>query len=334
MQLARGLEPIALRLARVDDCIYRIGDLASQWSLEGPLDIEQRRSGDINRSILAGIRPVPPMVWLLFSEAINHLRAALDNTVWYLLEQAQGPVTGAAATRVAMPNYADERSYEKWCAGRVKDGLPELSSAGVLGARIRSLQPFVDTDTSVPSMSEPLVALIGERVELAHPLSLLQAYSNTDKHRAIRLAAARSMASRPDEPLLGQDLRFRELRVGDVLATGKWGHPLLFETSTAVMMRRAEPYKAMVPPATELALLQRYVVELAIPTLAFGLAAPGALPPQVDLSDTGQTDAERLQCAGSRFATERLAALTQKRYVEAMQRGLQFPPVIDDTEEE
>ena len=78
--LPPDLVPVALRLARADEAVFEIADISSLWSMAGPLEMEQRRNGDRSTSVLTGIRPVPPRLWLLFSEAINHLRAAIDNT--------------------------------------------------------------------------------------------------------------------------------------------------------------------------------------------------------------------------------------------------------------
>lgn len=40
--------------ARVDECVFMIGDLVSKWSLEGPLDMQQVRRGDEVDTVLQG----------------------------------------------------------------------------------------------------------------------------------------------------------------------------------------------------------------------------------------------------------------------------------------
>jgi len=324
------LEPVLLRLARADELVFQIGELSAQWSMRGPLEIEQRRRGDQFKAILTGIRPVPPLLWLLFSEAINHLRAAIDNTVWYLFEQAHGPIDGPAAARVAMPIHSKPEQYEKWCKRRREDRLHELLPDCELGSRIRKLQPFVDDDAVVPSNGELVAHLQGDAIEYAHALTLLQGYSNADKHRAIRVAVTRSVASRPDRPFAGQDLRFRELQTGQVLASGTWGELLPIETNTAVMVQRPDPYVAMVPPARELGLLHQYVARVAVPFLTFGLELPGAIPPQAELGDTGETAAERISRGRWEFATDRLKTEMVRMYQEAMSDGPKFLPVVDE----
>jgi hypothetical protein len=79
------LEPVVPRLARVDDCIGEMADLSGQWSLDA-LDLKQLRQRDDRlRIIVSAVRPIPPVISMLFSGAINHLTAILDNTVWHLV---------------------------------------------------------------------------------------------------------------------------------------------------------------------------------------------------------------------------------------------------------
>ena len=330
--LPPDLVPVALRLARADEAVFEIADLSSLWSMAGPLQMEQRRSGDRSTTVLTGIRPVPPRLWLLFSEAINHLRAAIDNTVWALLEREHGPVEETAAPLVAMPIQADEEGFSRWWKRRGSRGLDGLVPGSQLHVRIRSLQPFVDTSSAVPSTNSLLAAIMDVEVEHAHPLSLLQAYSNGDKHRAIRVALTQSTATRMDQPFLQQQRGFSELRIGQVMASGKWGELIPIETSTAVMIQRPDPYSAIVPPATELSRIHEYVREVAIPTLTTGLVLPRLVPPHIDLGDNGETDQERLSNGRWQSATQRMDAVNQERFAAAMQADWNFPPVVDESD--
>jgi hypothetical protein len=328
--LPEELEPVALRLARVDECVFMIGVLVSEWSMEGPLDIQQVRRGDEVDIVLRGIRSIPPLVSLLFSEAINHLRAAIDNTVWYLVEREHGPLKGPRAHLVAMPILTREQALDDWVKKCEKAGLTVLGPNAVLGKRVRSLQSFADSATSIPSKNPLLAHLLGEEVEDAHPLLLLQAYSNADKHRAIRVAVARTTSSRHDEPFMAQDRSFKELRVGDVLARTTWGNPVMFDSSTAAVVERPEPFIAPVSPVKELSHLHRYVSQVAIPILVTGLELPHSLPPSVDLGDNDRSARERL-CDGSwDDADARLAPIIAERFSEAMNRDARFPDVVDD----
>lgn len=185
----------------------------------------QTRHGDRFTVRVLAIRAIPPRIFLLFSEAVNHLRAALDNVIWYLVERAQGPMTGHAATQVALPIYDDDLRFAAWQRRRVRAGVTACDSTTALGQRIRALQPFVDCASRIPSTMPMLAVLMGVEVEDAQPLVLLQGYSNDDKHRTIRVAVPRTTGGRVDHPPGGSDRAFVELRVGDVVAEGHVGSP-------------------------------------------------------------------------------------------------------------
>lgn len=323
------LEPVALRLARADECAFEIGDLISRWSLEGPLEFEQVRCGIEAETILKSIRPVPPRASLLFSEAINHLRASMDNVVWYLVEKEHGPLEGILATQVAMPIQPSPERMEAWMQRRVRGGLAAFSTESSLGRRLNTIQPFADVDSSVPSMGRRLAALIGQEVELAHPLHLLQHYSNADKHRSIRLAASRPFVSDDASPLLDQNLSHQDLRVGDVLGRTVWGEPVIMETNPAVMVQRPEPYSAWVNPVKELNALRKHVSEIVIPVLLTGLQLPAGLPPALDLHDDGKSIRERLSMGSWEDAEKRLGPILKARFEDALNRDLEFPNIVD-----
>jgi hypothetical protein len=217
--LPADLYPVAMRIARADECAYAMGELAALWSFEGPLDLEQVRSGDRFTTRVSMIRPIPPRISLLFSEAVNHLRAALDNVVWYMVEAAQGPVTGRTALKVNLPIHDDETKLDNWRRDRVGAGLTAFDSATTLGERIRSLQPFVDKSAGIPSTGTWLAAYTGTEVEPAYALKLLQGYSNDDKHRTIRVTVPRTSGGRVDR-VSAAPCAFVELKVGDVVSEG------------------------------------------------------------------------------------------------------------------
>lgn len=327
--LPSELEPVALRLARADECAFEIGDLISLWSLEGPLDIEQVRCGTEVETILKSIRPVPPRASLLFSEAINHLRAAMDNAVWYLVEKEHGPLEGMLATQVVMPIQQSPERMDAWIKRRLRDGLRAFSSESSLGRRLVAIQPFIDVDSSVPSMGKSLATLTGQEVEMAHPLHLLQQYSNADKHRSIRLAASRTFMSDDASPLMKQNLSHQELQVGDVLGCTVWGDPVMLETSSAVMVQRPDPFSAWVNPVKELNALRRHVSEVIIPVLLTGLQFSRGLPADLDLADNGKTIRERLTLGSWDDAEKRLIPMLKDRFDDAMDREIVFPAVKD-----
>jgi hypothetical protein len=325
------LDPVALRLARADECAFKIGDLASKWSADGPLDFEQIRRGNTVQMVLKSLRPVPAEASLLFSEAVNHLRASIDNVIWYLVEQEHGQLEGMVATLVNMPILESQEKLDSWTKRRVKDKIAAFDVATNLCKRIRALQPFVDVGSSVPSMGETLALMMRQEVERAHPLRLLQAYSNADKHRSIRIAAARTFSSTDSSPLGSQDLGHRDLRVGDPMGPPTtWGELAIVETNTAVMVQRPDPFSAWVNPVKEINAIRRHVAEIVVPMLLTGLEVPNALPPAIDFGDTGQTDRERIAAGAWEDADTRLQELLRTRFHEADARGVQFIPVIDD----
>lgn len=321
-----GLEPVALRLARSDARAYEIGDLASKWSLDGPLDFDQVRCGAQVQMTVKSVRPVPPEASLLFSEGVNHLRAAVDNVVWYLVEQEIGTMSGSLASVVSMPITESSEDMDKWTRRRNK--ISAFSPGSQLGRRLRALQPFIDVHSAVPSMGEALAGILGTDVESAHPLRLLQAYSNADKHRSIRIAAARTFSSSDGAPLAQQNLAPQELKVGDPVGPATtWGQVAIMETNTALMVRRPEPFFAWVNPVKELNAMRRHLSQVVIPILLTGLEMPRGLPPKNDLQDNGQSSRERLSNGSWDDAETRLGPLLSTRYREAESRELQFPPV-------
>lgn len=323
------LHSVALRIARADECAHAIGELAALWSFDGPLDLVQIRRGERFTTKIGSIRPIPPRISILFSEAVNHLRAALDNAVWYLVAQEQGEVTGRAATQVALPIHDEQAKFDIWQRDRVKAGLSALGPAGQLGIRLHALQPFVDQASSIPSTLPLLAAMTGAQVENAHPLKLLQAYSNDDKHRTIRVAVPRTSGgaiSSLSEP----QRAFVELQVGDVVAEGVWGQPIMIEQTTAVQIQRPDPYAALVAPATEISQLALYVAHTALPRLIGSEGLLDPLPMKVDLDDTGLTALERLAAGERDPAQERLRAWMTEKYFEAEDRPVRFPTTMEE----
>lgn len=331
--LPEALEPVALRLSRVDECAFRIGDVASKWSLNGPLDIEQIRTGDQVQAFLKSIRPVPPETSLLFSEAINHLRACIDNVVWYLVSKDLGRLSEKQASQINMPISETPQAFDNWTK-RVEDNkILCLAADTPLGLRIRMLQPFEDTKSSVPSMGANLARLLGMEIESPHPLRLLQLYSNADKHRSIRLTAARTFSSTDLTPLFTQDLRPKELKVGEALSPrSPWGKLSILETNTAAMVQRPAPFTAWVNPVKELTALRGHISHIVLPVLLTGSESSHGLPPVVDLGDNALSHRERLEAGSWDDAHARLKKVVLSRYMEAERQGLQFADVVDAKE--
>lgn len=327
------LLPVAYRLAHADQCAYEIAELISTWSLEGPLDLEQvwvDKEAKTYEVRVRAIRPAPPLVALLFSEGIHHIRASLDNVVWHLAEQAMGSMSDKQARRVQMPIYDDPAQYAEWAKQVTKMGLHCFEESADLGQRILSLQPFKDTHQAVESFGELLGILTGVPRDLRHPLRLLQDYSNNDKHRRVQVALARSTVLDFEQPFLEQDRGHHPLEPGSVLGSGVWGTPALMETNTAATIQRPGTTDVWVNPAKELGALRHYVAAVAVPVLVMGLELPRGIPPEVDLTDSGATDRDRVNTAGVQDAAERFAPRLPEMMKTAMEAEFTFPDPPSD----
>lgn len=332
--LPAPLDSVALRLARADQLAYQIGDLAAEWSWNGPIAIAEYRRGNSMELRVRSIRPIPPIASLMFSEAVNHLRAALDNVVWHLVAQANPGLSPAAERKVNMPIFGDADKFTRWTNAMVKDKVSAVSPNAMLGKRLRQLQPFKDDQSRVGSVSQRFAAISGQKVEYAHPLLLMQAYSNADKHRAVRFAAGRTFSSHNRTPFRLQDRKHKELRIGDVLGSGRIGQRVEIETQTAAMIQRPEPFSAWVSPTRELNKMRKYLSEIAFPMLLTGLALPQGLPPNIELEDTGASTRERIIAGDSKDAVERLVEPTKDRSTRADARGFVAHEIVyEDTED-
>ena len=162
---------------------------------------------------------------LLFSEIVNHLRSAIDNVVYYMVESMRGtPLPDGTANLVAMPIVPSAEALKTWSDRRC-GRVPELSDSTELYRRIESQQPYrsLAVVTAISSKFQQLERFTGP-IELhgEHPLTLLQGYSNTDKHRAIRVAIGRTLEgqNQPTARRVEQGMNFRPLKPGDLLAEG------------------------------------------------------------------------------------------------------------------
>ncbi|MBQ1076658.1 hypothetical protein KBX06_26405 [Micromonospora sp. C31] len=328
-----ALHPVAMRLARADQLAFELAEVALAWSRgpdsEGPLTLRQveRTPGYLDVEV-ATIRPVPPVAAMLFSEAIHHLRSAIDNVVFHLVQESRTePLTDSQARAVSMLVYEDPEAFEGKVKRLVRQGLTEFAPDATLGGRISALQPFAD-EAFVPAIPLALFMLMGGTdPAIEHPLVLLRDYSNEDKHRTIRLAAGRTLVQRPDDMPRSRQLGMRHIEVGAVLEVVQKGVPTPVDTSPALHVQRPGG-GVWVSPSYELDCLWLHVVDVVLPTLITGMALPGGLPAHVDLSDTGALLDERLRQGGAMRAHDRAGELSRKAYWEAMSRGRKVPPIV------
>lgn len=311
--LPSELMPVALRLARADKMEYELGKLCLNWS-RNALDFEQVRNADgLLDLVVSAIRPIPPAIPMLISEIANHLRAAIDNVVFYLVEQARGSaLPPEEARKVAMPIWPTAAELTNWANGRARH-VPELVTGTPLYARIESLQPYRSLAV-VTSLPVELATLMGVTdLNGVHPLLLLQGYSNEDKHRIIRPALWRAVVTRDDQPFMTQNLQWREVQVGDIVSGAvREGNRVEVESRTAVFIQRPDS-QVWVGPGSELSQIHGFVADVLIPTLVTGAPANPTLPRQVDLSDNGETDEQRIRAGLGESAHSRAGrdAVTQ-----------------------
>lgn len=271
---------------------------------------------------------------MLFSEAIHHIRAALDNVIFALVEEENGGTLEESLERqVAMPIYEDAGKFAKRMKELAKRGVPGHAESSVLRARIESLQPFRDT-TTISALPPGLTRMTGGlEADKQHPLQLLTGYSNEDKHRSLRLAAGRSLVQRFDDLPRTQGLGMRSVEVGTVLeVVPKFEHTAV-EISPALHVRRPSN-GVWVGPGFELDSLWQHVAYVAIPTLVTGLALPDGLPAEVDLGDNGASVLDRLRSGTSARAHERGRSATLAAILEASPQDWRIPPLTELGEED
>jgi hypothetical protein len=264
---------------------------------------------------------------MLFSEAVHHLRSAVDNAVFYAIEKEHGPLTRDQARLVSMLVHDTPERYDsavkRLTAGR--NAVPAFDPGATLGKRIASLQPFNDGAT-LPSMNPRLAMLMGMEVVKAHPLAVLRDYSNEDKHRAIRIGAAGAVVQVLNHgwrESIGKGLRHVE--VGMVLERVIKGVLTGMEIWAAMQVQR--PDGTWIAPGPELDGMARHVADIVIPTLLAGMALPGVIRAHIDLSDNGETMRERLRKGGKARAHERVQSVMAAALVDANEQGWKFAPV-------
>lgn len=312
------LRPIVYRLCRADECAYEMLEIMMNWSLNEPVEMGQEpNSREAVKIVVKRIRPIPPLLALLFSEAINHLRSSLDNVVWFFVEEEYGEIDQRKAPLISFPIKDTSKKFEDWQKARVKDGFNIFGEDNDLGHRIRSLQPFVDGSQQVESFSSLLAGITGEKRDNRHALKLLQAYSNEDKHRQIRLGVARSSINSSHEPYFAQERGFVELFPGYEIGEYPRGKPIFVEANNAIMINRPGGESIWANPAREISRLRGYVADVALPILIKGLELPGSIPVKVSLGDDNYSFEKRVAEAIDIGAIDRFEPRRQKLWCEA-----------------
>lgn len=300
------LLPVAMRLARVDELAFEIAQASIAWAQLSPLSIDDPLREGKYHAVVESIRPVPPMIAMRFSEAINHLRAAIDNALLVKVESVRtDSLTENQAKNIALPIHTEPEKLARWTKKITKEGPIELVE-GALAQSILQLQPLNDAVAGAPIFS-PIVALgLGTDQKNENPLHLLQTYSNADKHRQLQLAAVGHFVQPGTGPLLLHT--DKALEVGQTLYETSGRNPELIEISPYIAVKRGTTGR-WAAVGKELHGLQSYVSKVAIPMIMTGLQHSEGLPPQIDLGDNGQGLRERLNQGTQTFAFERGKAL-------------------------
>jgi hypothetical protein len=326
----RDLAHLALRLARADELQERLGRECLDWSANA-LELKQRwRSDGFLDVVVERVRPIPPVVEMLFSEIVNHLRASIDNIVFYITETVRGvSLPDDAAHLVAMPIVPTAEKLKSW-SDRRSAKVPELGSDTELYRRIESQQSYrsLAVMTAISSDFERFVGPLEPHG--VHPLVLLQGYSNTDKHRAVRVAAGRTLegTNLPIARRIQEGMTWRPLQVGDLVAERVSPRPQAVDFQTAVFVQRPDA-EVWVPPGKELGQIHRYVSEVLIPHLLTGGPTATDLPREIRLGDTDQTVEQRVEAGGHDAADKRLAEKAWREALAAEQTPRRWLPTDD-----
>ncbi|MCA1007439.1 hypothetical protein LCL87_17110 [Rhodococcus hoagii] len=332
--------PLLYKVARADALSADLMDVLTDYGKSGdPLDLESRVRNGREYLHLTSVKQPPPLVGLLFGDAINQLRSTLDHAVLMLVEAAGGRELESEALRqTAFPICRDESKYNKWCRAR-KALVPELGPGTPLSERLRALQPFhpgeMDTDAPVPQpdQSMPLfktpVDETGAPLVDHHPLIGLAEWSNYDKHRRLNVAVVRSVfagiAVDPMSPV--QDPSYEWHADGQRFEVGK---DILSVPQGQLVAFDLYPYPAIQRPHTdlwrpipaELHLYQRYVCEMVLPYLFTGVRNAGPMPSQAPLNaQLGRDALEGLQAGTYNRDSQERAARFMEMLDAANQRG-------------
>ncbi|MDD7967806.1 hypothetical protein [Actinomycetospora lemnae] len=305
-----------------------MGELALAWSRDALKIVERPAADGEVELVVLGIRQIPPLVPLLFSEAIHHLRSSIENALFFAVERSRGgALPEEQARRVSFPIADDAKSFRRWQTENGRKGIPELGLGSVLAARIEGLQPYQDS-ARIGSISRRFAVLTGLEPDNAAPMTLLQHYSNTDKHRTVLTAAARTSIQRSDLAFSTSEKGMKPIERGQVLVKISQQERLIVDTVTAAMVAR--PQGTWVAPVRELDLLRRHVADIVIPTLLLGVPLAKGLPPDIDLTDTGQADRERIEAGGWTSAAERAVEAGLPAFLDAISSDPTSAPTQDD----
>jgi hypothetical protein len=204
------LLPVAQRLARAREIGEKIEDGVKSYSESRGIEIEHVIRDDGATNLVLRIHRQPPArLALLVGEGVHQLRAALDNLVVALADQAAGvTLPPEKVTSFQFPIADTPEKYDAQAKRHLK-GLPED-----IVSRIEEVQPYHLLDYI---FGDP------QPIPLWHEnLHLLRELSNHDKHRRINVLLHRAdhlavHHSSSVPPMM--ELNTDEVHDGDVVAT-------------------------------------------------------------------------------------------------------------------
>lgn len=279
-------------LAYADSLIEQIGDTLFDYIQQGPFIVENRTHNGRSEMVLQRVNPIPEVVPRLAVDALNQLRSAIEHALYAEVEHLeQRTLSDDEAKHIEMPIAELPTYLTGWCNHKWRRGIPSLQENGLLGSRIKLLQPAEAQDPQV------------------HPLQLLAKYTNLGKHRMPVIAAARlerieSLSSNDNLEIRGKYQDQEHPKSGDVLASGISGLlvPLEILPTVAIQRPHTKSWEIMMK---EVGAIEAWVRTVALPMLICGSTDVAPIPPELDLSKGYQDYADALSFARSIPASER-----------------------------
>jgi len=280
-------------LAHVDGTIDSIATILRDLSRRGMLDVIYRVEGDTRHLIVENVKPIPPLVPRLVGDALNQLRSALEHTIYAEVELLQGrALTSAEGRRIEMPVATTSEDYERWLRDRKRPDLIAFAGKSDFVDRIAALQPFK-----------------GSEIADRHPLTVLASHTNWAKHRAPSVAATHvgqvnASDRRPRPDLLVPPPSVEPLRGGEVLASAPVYPAVQLDVWATPTIQRPHSGTWHIV-MYELAFVETWVRETAIPTLIAGTTDVQKIRPGIDITLGYQELRKALDGADIRTAFDR-----------------------------
>lgn len=273
-------------LSHVDSVIENIGNIHNDYQADAFVLGNRVRDGR-EEVVLQDVSPLPEAIPRLAADAFNQLRSALEHALFSEVQHLMGrqlEVEEAKALELPVPK--DEDALADWYKHRRRRTLPVLHANGVLGQRIKQLQPFQEN---------------------SHPLRLLAEYTNLSKHRTPVEVATRLGRIVPDFNVTGLKIEREpesDLQIGEVLLSVPAGVRLPIDIWPMVGIRRPHTGSWNVL-LQELRRVESWVRVEALPLIITGDTNNHPIPPHLDASRGYADYSEAFSLAKGTSAAER-----------------------------